>query len=107
LQTGQDVDIIDLDLSLQDPGAAANFLSEVLTAYCNAVHINTTANVISREALDRLVFASGGVPRDFLTLAASAISIDRNRTGARAVGISSVNQAAGEGSSLYPVGYLA
>ena len=96
LQTGQDVDIIDLDLSLQDPGAAANFLSEVLTAYCNAVHINTTANVISREALDRLVFASGGVPRDFLTLAASAISIDRNRTGARAVGISSVNQAAGE-----------
>jgi len=94
LQTGQDVDIIDLDLSLQDPGAAANFLSEVLTAYCKEARINTTANVISKEALDRLVFASGGVPRDFLTLAASAISIDRSRPGARAVGISAVNQAA-------------
>ena len=96
LQTGQDVDIIDLDLSLQDPRAAASFLSQVLTAYCNAANINTTANVISKEALDRLVFASGGVPRDFLTLAASAISIDRDRAGARTVGISAVNQAAGE-----------
>ncbi|GAA5166881.1 hypothetical protein GCM10023321_58720 [Pseudonocardia eucalypti] len=96
LQTGQDVDIIDLDLSLQDPAAAASFLQKMLTEYCTTVHISTTASVITREGLDRLVFASGGVPRDFLTLAASAIQTDRGRHAARAVGISAINQAAGE-----------
>lgn len=96
LQTGQDVDLVDLDLSLQDPSAAVSFLTRVLKEYCEHSHISNIHHVITREAVDRLVFGSGGVPRDFLTLAAAAISKDRARPGARAVGVSAVNQAAGE-----------
>ncbi len=96
LQTGQDVDLVDLDLSLQDPSAAVDFLTKVLKEYCEHSHISNIHHVITREAVDRLVFGSGGVPRDFLTLAAAAISKDRARPGARAVGVSAVNQAAGE-----------
>ena len=95
LQTGQDVNIIDLDLSLQNPSAAIKFLSTVLSSYCRHSGITTTGNVFGRQAVDRLVFASGGVPRDFLTLAASAIPKARSRAG-RTVGSSDVNQAAGD-----------
>jgi hypothetical protein len=96
LQTRQDVDLIDLDLSLQDPSAAAGFLTRVLGEYCKHAGISNPYQVITREAVDRLVFGSGGVPRDFLTLAAAAISKDRGRPGARLVGISAVNEAAGD-----------
>ncbi|MFJ9780652.1 hypothetical protein ACIRSS_13780 [Amycolatopsis sp. NPDC101161] len=96
LQTGQDVNVIDLDLSLQDPSAAVEFLGKVLDSYCRHAAISTTGNVIARNAVDRLVFASGGVPRDFLTLTSSAINKARSRSSARTVGLSDVNQAAGD-----------
>lgn len=95
LQTGQDADIIDLDLSLQEPSAAVDFLGEVLTAYCSHVGIPTSRQVFSRSGLDRLVFASGGVPRDFLTLGAASVEKARSRSGST-VGASDVNQAAGD-----------
>lgn len=95
LQTGQDADIIDLDLSLQEPSAAVDFLGEVLTAYCSHVGIPTSRQVVSRGGLDRLVFASGGVPRDFLTLGAASVEKARSRSGS-AVGATDVNQAAGD-----------
>jgi hypothetical protein len=95
LQTGQDADIIDLDLSLQEPTATVEFLGRVLTAYCSHVGIPTSRQVITRGGLDRLVFASGGVPRDFLTLGAASMEKARSRSGST-VGASDVNQAAGD-----------
>ena len=50
---------------------------------------------LSGAALDRLVLASGGVPRDFLTLCVAALQIARQRTNARTVGVQDVNHAAG------------
>lgn len=96
LQTGQDANLIDLDLSLQSPNATIEFLSQVFSSYCSHVGIATVSNIMLKHAIDRLAFASGGVPRDFLTLSASAIGKARLRSSARTVGISDVNQAAGD-----------
>ncbi|WP_163188657.1 hypothetical protein [Cellulosimicrobium sp. SL-1] len=96
LQTGQDADLVDLDLSLQDPGGTIRFMRDMFTRYCAAVGIDNLNSLFNRESFERLVFASGGVPRDFLTLAASATTKARARSGSRAVGIIEVNQAAGD-----------
>lgn len=96
LQTGQDADLIDLDLSLQNPAGAVAFLERVFLAYCAHAGIPTMASVLSREAFERLVFASGGVPRDFLTLAASALTKAQAREQGRQVGVTDVNRAAGD-----------
>lgn len=96
LQTGQDASLIDLDLSLQDTRMTVAFLTEVLKAYCSHSGIANLNQLMTKQAVDRLVFASGGVPRDFLTLAASAISQTRSKADARQVGVSAVNQAAGD-----------
>lgn len=96
LQTGQDADLIDLDLSLQDPSGTIAFLEKMFLAYCRAAGMVKYNTLVSQEAFERLVFASGGVPRDFLTLVASATTKAKNRSGARSVGVTEVNQAAGD-----------
>ncbi|MBW7929361.1 MAG: hypothetical protein H3C58_14995, partial [Fimbriimonadaceae bacterium] len=96
LQTGQDADVINLDVTLQDPARARRFLEDVLSKYAGEVGIRTLTAVLSREALDRLVLASGGVPRDYLVLSASAITKAQLREKARLTGVQDVNQAAGD-----------
>ena len=51
--------------------------------------------MFSASSLERLVLASGGVPRDFLTLCAASIQIARQRANAKTVGVQDVNNAAG------------
>jgi hypothetical protein len=95
LQTGHDAAIINLDVTLEHPERAKEFLESVLRGYveeCNALPLG---NVLSAAALDRLVLASGGVPRDFLTLCASSIQTARQRPNAKTVGVQDVNNAAG------------
>lgn len=95
LQTGHDATIINLDITLEHPERAKDFLENVLRGYveeCNALPLS---NVLSRSSLDRLVLASGGVPRDFLTLCASSIQTARQRPNAKTVGVQDVNNAAG------------
>ncbi|MGB6028834.1 MAG: AAA family ATPase [Rhodanobacter sp.] len=95
LQTGHDATIINLDVTLEHPERASKFLLDVLRGYveeCNALPLS---RVISSAALERLVLASGGVPRDFLTLCASSIQTARQRSKASAVGVQDVNNAAG------------
>ncbi|WP_232436188.1 ATP-binding protein [Burkholderia ubonensis] len=95
LQTGHDAAIINLDVTLEHPERAKEFLENVLRGYveeCNALPLG---NVLSAAALDRLVLASGGVPRDFLTLCASSIQTARQRPNAKTVGVQDVNNAAG------------
>lgn len=96
LQTGQDADVINLDVTLQDPARAKRFLEDVLSRYAAQVGIRSLTTVISREALDRLVLASGGVPRDYLVLSSSAITKAQLREKARLTGVQDVNQAAGD-----------
>jgi hypothetical protein len=96
LQTGHDAAHIDLDVTLQDPGRATQFLENVLLAYAQHAGVRRLSVLFSRGALDRLVLASGAVPRDYLTLAAGALTRAQARAKARLVGTQDVNQAAGD-----------
>jgi len=95
LQTGHDAAIINLDVTLEHPERAKRFLESVLRGYIEECNASPLSNVLSTAALDRLVLASGGVPRDFLTLCAASIQTARQRPNAKTVGVQDVNNAAG------------
>ena len=95
LQTGHDATIINLDVTLEQPEKTKNFLEKVLKGYVEESNAVPLGNVISASALDRLVLASGGVPRDFLTLCSASIQTARQRVNAKTVGVQDVNNAAG------------
>lgn len=99
MQVGHDAALISLDVTLEDPKKARAFLSEVLQTYLTAAQITNRSGLLSGSALDRLILASAGVPRDFLLLCARAIQIARQRQNAVAVGTQDVNEAAGEAGS--------
>ncbi len=99
LQTGQDAEVIDLDVTLQDPRQASEFLEQVLAEYARTVGILSLSQIFAHTALDRLVLASGAVPRDYMVLAASALTRAQQRPGARQVGVQEVNQAAGDAAA--------
>ncbi len=96
LQTGHDADHIDLDVTLEKPSQAKTFLEQVFLSYAKHVGISSLSNILSPTALDRLVLASGAVPRDYLTLSANAINQARTREKARLVGVQDVGKSASE-----------
>jgi len=96
LQSGQDAELIELDITLQEPAQAKGFLEGVLLAFAQSVGIPSLSRIFRAEALDRLVIASGAVPRDYLVLASSAIARAQRRPNARLVGVQEINQAAGD-----------
>lgn len=101
LETPHDADHIDLDLTLSEPTRAKDFLEAVLTRFCEHEQIGSLSQILSPGARNRLVLASGGVPRDYLTLSARAIEKARERgETARKVGIQDVNNAAGEAAQV-------
>ena len=95
LQTGHDAEIINLDVTLEHPERAKSFLESVLRGYIDECNASPLSSVLSTAAVDRLVLASGGVPRDFLTLCAASIQMARQRPNAKTVGVQDVNNAAG------------
>ena len=97
LQSGHDAASINLDLTLQSPGAAKQFLEKVLSTYARHCGIDSINHVYSATgALDRLVVASGSVPRDYLTLCSTSIQEAQRRASAKRVGVQDVNKAAGD-----------
>ena len=96
LQTGHDADHIDLDVTLEKPSQAKTFLEEVFLSYAQHVEISSLSSILSSKALDRLVLASGAVPRDYLTLSANAINQARTREKARVVGVQDVGKSASQ-----------
>jgi len=95
LQTGQDASIINLDITLEQPSRAKRFLRNVLLSYIEESDTEPLRSFVSAAALDRLVLASGGVPRDFLLLCVGALQIARQRRNAKTMGVQDVNHAAG------------
>lgn len=73
LKIGDDVDDIDLDLTLERFSTTKEFLSQVLRSYIQEADAPKLDALITDGALDRLVMASGGVTRDFLQLFRRAI----------------------------------
>lgn len=100
LQTGHDADHIDLDVTLETPSRAKSFLEEVFLRYANRTGILSLSSVLSPSALDRLVLASGAVPRDYLTLSARAINHAQSRENARRVGVQDVGKVAGDAAKI-------
>jgi hypothetical protein len=99
LQSGQDADLVDLDVTLQDPEKASSFLEGILGEYARRVGIASLSRVFNRPALDRLVLAAGAVPRDYMVLGMSAINRALARPNSKLVGVQDVNQAAGDAAS--------
>ena len=95
LQTGHDADHLDLDVTLETPQRAKEFLETVLKSFAAHVGIPGLSGVFNPWALDRLVLAAGGVPRDYLVVAAESIRSARTRSNAKVVGVQDVNRAAG------------
>jgi hypothetical protein len=100
LQTIQDADLIDLDVTLQDPKRAKSFLESILNEYARHIGIGSLNRLFHGNALDRLVLASGAVPRDYLVLAGDTIVKAQRRSSARLAGATDVNQAAGDAAQV-------
>ena len=100
MQPTQDANVISLDRGLQFVESTGSFLETILTNISKQSGTNTDT-LMTPGALKRLVLASGGVPRDYLRLAAQAVQQARNRgpsakAGSHRVMAEDVNQAAGQ-----------
>lgn len=95
---GDDADEINLDITLEKYRTAKTFLTRVFGNIAAESGVEP-ADLLTDGAIDRLVLASGGVARDFLSIANKAIGVARERgktyRGTR-VNTEDVNQACGE-----------
>ena len=99
IKIGDDADEIDLDLTLEKYSTTKDFLVRVLTNFANEANIKPISSFITDGAIDRLVLASGGVARDFLSIFRRSVDVARERGGGHRgerVGAEDVNIAAGE-----------
>ena len=99
MKIADDADEIDLDLTLEKYSLAKNFLKKILTNFAMAAKVGRLDSFLTDGALDRLVLASGGVARDFLSIFRRSVDVARERSGGprgEKVGVEDVNVAAGE-----------
>ena len=102
MKLGDDADEIDLDVTLEKYDLTKRFLLKILESLCNSAGVELHS-LLAEGARDRLVLASGGVARDFLTIFRRSIDISRERLQGRGelnrgakIGAEDVNLAAGE-----------
>ncbi len=99
MKLGDDCDDIDLDITLAKYEIARKFLLQVLDQIISESGVEGHAAIMAEGGVERLVLASGGVARDFLTIFRKAIDVARERgrtyRGDR-VNAEDVNVAAGE-----------
>lgn len=102
LKLGDDADKIDLDLTLEKYKTTKDFLLRILRNFANEAALGSMGSFITPGAIDRLVIASGGVARDFLSIFRRSVDIMRERAGGHRgdkIGTEDVNRAAGENDS--------
>jgi hypothetical protein len=101
MKLGDDADEIDLDVTLEKYDVTKAFLLKLLNQFAGEASVALPA-IMADGARDRLVLASGGVARDFLTIFNRSIQVARERliSGKLArgtkVGSEDVNVAAGQ-----------
>lgn len=93
LKLGDDVEEIDLDLSLEKYQTTKSFLLRVAQSVGDDFGVDVRT-LLNDGARDRLTLASGGVARDYLSIMRESIAVAREQNSAR-VGTQEVNQAAG------------
>lgn len=99
MKLGDDADEIDLDLTLEKYSLAKDFLVRILTNFASTANAPSLSSFLTDGAIDRLVLASGGVARDFLSIFRRSVDVARERGGGQRgqkVGVEDVNTAAGE-----------
>ncbi|SDE54384.1 hypothetical protein SAMN05216337_1028104 [Bradyrhizobium brasilense] len=100
MKLGDDADEIDLDVTLEKYDVTKAFLVKVLNQFASEAAV-LLPDILADGARDRLVLASGGVARDFLTMFSRSLQVARERLlrgkDARGpkVGVEDVNVAAG------------
>ncbi len=99
MKLGDDCDDIDLDITLEKYEIAKNFLFQILDQIVKESGLEDHRTILADGGVERLVLASGGVARDFLTIFRKAIDVARERgktyRGER-INAEDVNVAAGE-----------
>jgi hypothetical protein len=102
LKLGDDCDDIDLDITLEKYEIAKRFLLKILDQLIGEAGLEDHDQLLAAGGVERLVLASGGVARDFLTIFRKAIDVARERgntyRGER-INAEDVNIAAGEHDS--------
>jgi hypothetical protein len=102
LKLGDDCDDIDLDITLEKYELARGFLLQILDKLIQDAGLNDHDELLASGGIERLVLASGGVARDFLTIFRKAVDVARERgetyRGDR-INAEDVNVAAGEHDS--------
>lgn len=99
MKIDDDADQIDLDLTLEKYGLAKAFLVKILRSFFVTLSLPDVKNYLTDGAIDRLVLASGGVARDFLSIFRKSVAVARERGGGHRgerIGVEDVNMAAGE-----------
>jgi hypothetical protein len=98
VKLGEDADEIDLDVTLEKYQMARKFLFEILSNFAKPLELRVD-DFLTDGAKDRLVLASAGVARDFLSIFRRSIDIARERGGGPRgpkIGAEDVNVASGE-----------
>jgi hypothetical protein len=102
MKLGDDADDIDLDITLEKYTLARDFLLRILDRLCTEAECPAPRVLLADGGMERLVLASGGVARDFLTIFRRAVDVARERgltyRGGR-INAEDVNVAAGEHDS--------
>jgi len=78
IKLGEDADQIDLDMTLDRYAVAKKFLLRILTNLAQECGVDA-AQLMTEGAVDRLVLASGGVARDFLSIFRMSLDVARER----------------------------
>jgi len=104
VKLGDDADEIDLDITLEKYSIAKDFLLKILTDFARDCELDPISRFLTRGVQNRLVIASGGVARDFLSIFRKSIHVAREsvRAGGHRgdiVNAEDVNVAAGEHDS--------
>ncbi len=96
LQTPGDAQVIYLDYNLMDPGQALNHTQKILEGYIKYTGIpGTTSIVAAQNVVERLVWASAGVPRDALYIFNNAIK-KALAAGRSKIAVTDINMAAAD-----------
>ena len=81
MKLGDDADEIDLDLTLEKYSLAKDFLRKILTNFASTSQLTPLTSFLTDGALDRVVPASGGVARDFISILRRSVDVARERGG--------------------------
>jgi hypothetical protein len=94
VKLGDDAEEIDLDLTLEKYALTKQFLVQILNNLAKSCDL-LPDQFITDGAIDRLVLASGGVARDFLSIFRRSVDVARERRGDK-ISAEDINMAAGE-----------